>query len=96
MTRDSQGLAAIANVSGHELAEALTDPSSPGAWYDSAGLENGDKCAWTFNVDSVTFPNSSIWKIQGECSNAAYNEGTGYPTQCSGRKYPSSTALRFV
>jgi hypothetical protein len=28
----SQGLAAIANVGGHELSEALTDPASPGAW----------------------------------------------------------------
>ena len=46
----SQGLAALANVSGHELSEARTDPASPGAWYDSFGEENGDKCAWTFNV----------------------------------------------
>jgi hypothetical protein len=46
----SQGLAALANVSGHELSEARTDPASPGAWYDSSGAENGDKCAWTFNV----------------------------------------------
>jgi hypothetical protein len=41
----SQGLAALANVSAHELAEARTDPSSPGAWYDGQGEENGDKCA---------------------------------------------------
>src|SRR5207302_9887941 len=29
-TGHSQGLAAIANVSGHELSEALTDPANPG------------------------------------------------------------------
>jgi len=81
----SQGLAAIANVSGHELSEALTDPSSPGAWYDSAGSENGDKCAWTFNVPLVEFSNGSRWKIQGEWSNAAYSAGTGYPNS-SGQK----------
>lgn len=75
----SQGLAAIANVSGHELSEARTDPSSPGAWYDSSGQENGDKCAWTFNVPLVSFSNGTQWKIQGEWSNAAYNNGTGYP-----------------
>ncbi len=75
----SQGLAALANVTGHELAEAMTDPASPGAWYDSAGSENGDKCAWTFNVPSVTFSNGSAWKVQGEWSNAAYTAGTGYP-----------------
>jgi hypothetical protein len=75
----SQGLAALANVSGHELSEARTDPASPGAWYDSSGAENGDKCAWTFNVPLVTFSDGIQWKIQGEWSNKAYNGGTGYP-----------------
>jgi hypothetical protein len=74
----SQGLAALANVSGHELSEARTDPTGAG-WYDSNGAENGDKCAWTFNVPLVKFSNRSKWKIQGEWSNAAYNAGTGYP-----------------
>lgn len=81
----SQGLAAIANVSGHELSEARTDPASPGAWYDSSGEENGDKCAWTFGAPLVTFSNSTQWKIQGEWSNAAYTAGTGYPNS-SGQK----------
>ncbi len=75
----SQGLAALANVSGHELSEARTDPDTPGGWYDSSGEENGDKCAWTFNVPLVTFSNGTQWKIQGEWSNAAYTAGTGYP-----------------
>jgi hypothetical protein len=77
----SEGLAALANVSGHELSEARTDPTGAG-WYDSGGAENGDKCVWTFNVPYVTFPKGSTWtewKIQGEWSNAAYNGGTGYP-----------------
>ena len=78
-TTHSEGLAALANVSGHELSEARSDPASPGAWYDASGSENGDKCAWTFNVPSVSFPNGTSWKIQGEWSNAAYNAGTGYP-----------------
>jgi hypothetical protein len=81
----SQGLAAIANVSGHELSEARTDPASPGAWYDSQGEENGDKCAWTFGAPLVTFSDGSQWKIQGEWSNAAYTAGTGYPNS-SGQK----------
>jgi hypothetical protein len=81
----SQGLAAIANVSGHELSEARTDPASPGAWYDSRGAENGDKCAWTFNVPLVAFSNKTEWKIQGEWSNDAYISGTGYPNS-SGQK----------
>jgi len=80
-TGHSQGLAALANVSGHELSEARTDPASPGAWYDSSGQENGDKCAWTFNVPFVSFSNGTIWKIQGEWSNAAYTANTGYPNR---------------
>src|SRR4051812_37141183 len=80
----SQGLAALANVSGHELSEARTDPVGTG-WFDSSGAENGDKCAWTFNVPLVTFSNRSRWKIQGEWSNAAYNSGKGYPNS-SGQK----------
>jgi hypothetical protein len=83
--KHSQGHAALANVSGHELSEAFTDPSNPGAWYDSSGQENGDKCAWTFGAPLVTFPNGTQWKIQGEWSNAAYNAGTGYPNR-SGQK----------
>ena len=81
----SQGLAALANVSGHELSEARSDPASPGAWYDSSGAENGDKCAWTFGAPLVTFSDGNRWKIQGEWSNAAYSAGTGYPNS-SGQK----------
>jgi hypothetical protein len=65
-------------VSGHELSEARTDPTS-GGWYDASGEENGDKCAWTVGAPYVTFSNGTIWKIQGLWSNAAYNSGTGYP-----------------
>jgi hypothetical protein len=81
---ESQGLAALANVSGHEFSEERTDPRN-GGWYDSRGQENGDKCAWTFNVPFVTFSNGSEWKIQGEWSNNAYNTATGYPNS-SGQK----------
>ena len=81
----SQGLAALANVSAHELSEARTDPANPGAWYDSAGNENGDKCAWTFNVPLVTFSDGNKWKVQGEWSNAAYTAGTGYPNSSGQR-----------
>lgn len=79
-----QGVAALANVSAHELSEARTDPRN-GGWYDSSGAENGDKCAWTFNVPLVTFSNGTQWKVQGEWSNLAYNGGTGYPNS-SGQK----------
>jgi hypothetical protein len=81
----SQGLAALANVTGHELAEAMSDPASPGAWYDGSGAENGDKCAWTWGGPLATFTNGSQWKVQGEWSNAAFTAGTGYANS-SGQK----------
>ncbi len=81
----SQGLAALSNVSGHELSEARTDPATPGAWYDASGEENGDKCAWTYNVPLVNFSNGTQWKIQGEWSNKAYLNGSGYPNSTGER-----------
>jgi len=83
-TGHPQGVAALANVSAHELSEARTDPRN-GGWYDSSGAENGDKCAWTFNVPYVKFSDGSIWRVQGEWSNAAYDAGTGYPNSSGQR-----------
>jgi hypothetical protein len=72
----SQGLAALANVSGHELSEAVTDPRN-GGWWDASGAENADKCAWTFASNLLQFGGES-WKIQGNFSNAAYAARSGY------------------
>jgi len=80
----SQGLSALANVSGHEYSEVLTDPYFDG-WYDVRGEENADKCAWTFARPLTTFSNGSQWKMQGNWSNSAYKNGTGYPNR-SGQK----------
>jgi len=75
-TTHSQGLEALANVTGHELSEAITDPHL-NAWYDNGGAENSDKCAWTFHAPVVL--GSSSWKVQGNWSNAAYNNNkSGY------------------
>lgn len=71
----SQGLSALANVTGHELSEMLTDPQI-NAWLDRQGSENADKCAWTFS--GLVTIGSQQWKIQGNWSNAAANAGTGY------------------
>ena len=93
---ESQGLAALANVSGHELSETRSDPNG-NAWYASNGEENADECAWTFGGSSVTFLDGTRWKIQGNWSNAA-NDGTspngaGYTTSLGkgcvdGSNYP--------
>src|SRR5436190_2210127 len=73
--KHSQGLAALANVTGHELSEMLTDPQL-NAWTDQRGDENADKCAWTwFGTVQIGGEN---WKIQGNWSNAAANARSGY------------------
>lgn len=64
----SQGLDALANVSGHEISEMLTDPEL-NAWYDRQGAENADKCAWTWS-GNVTIGGQD-WKIQRNWSNQA-------------------------
>ncbi len=38
---------AMVSVIAHEVSESVTDPDL-NAWYDAAGEENADKCAWTF------------------------------------------------
>jgi hypothetical protein len=94
VTGESQGLAALANVSGHELSETRSDPNG-NAWYSSNGNENGDNCAWTFGGPYVTFLDGTHWKIQGNWSNEA-NDGTsraGYTTSLGtgcvdGTNYP--------
>ena len=75
-TTHSEGLAALANVTAHELSETITDPRG-GGWFDGSGAENGDKCAWSF-LAPVTLANGSVWKLQGEWSNNAFNTSTGY------------------
>lgn len=76
----SEGLAALANVSGHELSEALTDPRL-NAWHDSNGEKNSDKCAWSFGTRLLAFHSGSQWKVQGNWSNTAYTNNTGYPNR---------------
>ena len=42
----------MASIIAHELEESVTDPNL-NAWYDNAGNENADKCAWTFGATSA-------------------------------------------
>ena len=47
------GADGAASVLAHELEEAVTDPNL-NAWYSSAdGMENADKCAWTWGTTSL-------------------------------------------
>jgi serine protease len=71
--------AGITIVSGHEMAETITDQFPSTGWTDSSGSEIGDKCAWISSgqgasadvkLSTGTFPLQSLW------SNA-FNKGAG-------------------
>jgi serine protease len=71
--------AGITIVGGHEMGETITDQFPSTGWLDSAGAENGDKCAWIssgqgasadISLSTGTFPVQSLW------SNA-FNSGSG-------------------
>jgi hypothetical protein len=64
----SQGTRSLANVASHELMEAITDPTLS-AWYDPAGSEIGDKCAWQFS--SCVSLTTGSFQLQEEWSNSA-------------------------
>jgi hypothetical protein len=67
----SQGTRSIANVTAHELIEALTDKLPGGsttAWIDSQGAEVSDKCAWKF-ANKVLI-GATYWQLQENWSNA--------------------------
>jgi hypothetical protein len=53
----------MASVIMHEMEEAATDPDLNAWWQTSTGMENADKCAWTFGTTS-TAPNGSDYNVQ--------------------------------
>jgi phosphate-induced protein 1 len=50
---NNPGADAEMTVLAHEIEEAATDPRL-NAWYDDQGMENADKCAWTFGRTYTT------------------------------------------
>jgi len=71
--------AGITIVSGHELAETVTDQFPGTGWLDSHGAENGDKCAWISSSQgaSADIPlNTGVFAVQSLWSNA-FNGGAG-------------------
>jgi hypothetical protein len=62
-------------VTGHEYAEAVTDPdnflSVQDGWNDAQGSENGDKCAWT-NTQNILLA-SHQFAVQPLWSNEAFD-----------------------
>jgi hypothetical protein len=63
---------ATINVTSHEHNETVTDEQG-NAWYDRAGYENGDKCAWKFGALTGSYNqtiNGHHYILQLEYSNA--------------------------
>jgi Phosphate-induced protein 1 conserved region len=58
------GADGMASIMVHEASEAVTDPDLS-AWYDSAGNESADKCAWKFGP------------VTGTLGHGAYNQTFG-------------------
>jgi len=79
----SPGMHGLASITAHELSEMITDPGAGDGWVDIKGMENGDKCAWTFPPTNSVFSNGITWRIQGEWSNQAAHDQKGYPTTSS-------------
>jgi hypothetical protein len=67
--KTSQAVHSVINVTTHELYEAMTDSllNNRSAWYDAAGYENGDKCAWNFGSTM------NGYRVQSEYSNSTHN-----------------------
>jgi serine protease len=63
-------------VTGHEYAEAVTDPDNfatwQDGWLDAQGSENGDKCAWVAGTQNITL-GSHQFAVQPLWSNEAYD-----------------------
>lgn len=54
----------VSIVGGHEQGETETDPQPNSGWLDSAGQENGDKCAWTGLINNPAaggYPTQPLW-----------------------------------
>lgn len=66
-------------VGGHEYAETVTDPAPSSGWVDSAGAENGDKCAWVSSgqgASAIVSMNGANFAAQSLWSND-FNSGAG-------------------
>jgi hypothetical protein len=70
-------------ISSHEIREAATDPVefNTYAWYDSAGYEADDKCAWhnLYQLNQSSLGLKFCFWVQPEYSNGGSVGGSVYP-----------------
>jgi hypothetical protein len=75
------GADGMVSIIAHELEEAVTDPDL-NAWYDTRGLENADKCAWTFGTTYTaangSYANMKIGARDYLIQQNWVNAGSGY------------------
>ena len=69
--KTSPAVDSVINVTTHELYETMTDSrlNNTAAWYDSAGYENGDKCAWNYGstINGYRVQSEYVNSLPGGC-----------------------------
>jgi hypothetical protein len=77
------GADGMANIMAHELNETVTDPDL-NAWFDSSGLEVGDKCNFTFGPEFTSAngapANITLGNRNFLIQESWYNAGGGFCT----------------
>ena len=75
-------------VTGHEYAEAVTDPDNfvawQDGWLDAQGSENGDKCAW-IDTQNITL---GVARVRSPAACGATRRSTRPATAASSRGEP--------
>lgn len=89
----------VLSTTSHEIAESVTDPLG-NAWYDAAGYENGDDCAYIYGPVSGSaghFYNQTIhgshYLTQEEFSNDDYAQSVA---ECIQQEEPPAPAVTSV
>ncbi|MCX4749362.1 Ig domain-containing protein [Kitasatospora sp. NBC_01287] len=97
-------------IGGHEYAETVTDPNTPGGWTDSTGQEIADKCAWIpygsngglffENLATGSFPLQTLWSNTDHLCMASDPVYTNPPvvisTMCDRVDAPGSVSIPAV
>jgi len=75
---NNPGADGMLSVITHELEEAITDPDGTGWWDNSTGMENSDKCAWTWGTRTTTSTSLPLGtaNIISATNNSALNTAT--------------------
>ena len=57
---NNPGADGMLSVITHEIEEAITDPDGTGWWDNATGMENSDKCAWTWGTRTTSTTSTPI------------------------------------